>query len=169
VSPLLGPALHILTEPDHLVACLAIGLLAGQRPSRAQLRAIPIGFIGAFFVAFCVATLTGVGSAFESIDAFASAATLIVTGLLVAIPRISLFPLALVVTLATGVIHGFANGLAASALLAVAGAGGAAALLALLGMALAALLRAPWGVIAVRVLGSWAAAMGLILFGIALR
>lgn len=169
MSPLLGPALHILTEPDHLVACLAIGLLAGQRPSRAQLRAVLIGFIGAFFVALCVAALAGAGSAFESLDAFASAATLIATGLVVAVPRISFFPLALAVTLATGVIHGFANGLAASALLAVAGAGCSAALIAFAGAVLAALLRAPWGMIAVRVLGSWTAAMGLILFGIALR
>jgi urease accessory protein len=169
VSPLLGPALHILTEPDHLVACLAIGLLAGQRASRTQLLAMLGGFIAAFLVAFCVAAVASVGSAFESIDAFASAATLIVTGLLVAVPRVSFFPLALAVTLATGTIHGFANGLAASATLAVAGAGGAAALIALAGTLLAVSLREPWGLIAVRVLGSWTAAMGLILFGIALR
>ena len=165
---MLGPALHILTEPDHLVACFAIGLLAGQRAARRELLSLLAAFIGAFLISFCSAVLVG-GAAFESFDAFAAAATLIAVGLLVAIPRISLPPLAMAVVVATGAVHGFANGLAASTLLAAAGALPAAATIALLGAGLAALLRAPWGLIAVRVLGSWAAALGLILLGIALR
>lgn len=169
MPPLLAPALHILTEPDHLVACAAIGLLAGQRASPRQRAALLGSFVAAFVVAFCVPALAGIGAAFESIDAFASAATLIAAGLLVAVPRVAFLPVAMAVTVATGAVHGFANGLAAASLLAVAGAGGAAALIASLGALLAAILRAPWGLIAVRVLGSWAAAMGLILFGIALR
>jgi urease accessory protein len=163
----LEPALHILTEPDHLVACFAIGLLAGQR-SRQESLSLLAGFVGAFLVAFCAAVLVG-GAAFESVDAFAAAATLVAAGLLVAIPRISLPALAMAVAVATGAVHGFANGSAAPTLLAVAGAVPAAAAIALTGAGLAASLRAPWGLIAVRVLGSWAAALGLILFGIALR
>ena len=164
---MLGPALHILTEPDHLAACFVIGLLAGQR-SRREMLSLLAGFVGAFLVAFCMAVLAG-GVAFESIDAFAAAATLIAAGLLVAIPRVSLLPLVLAVAVVTGAVHGFANGIAASTLLAVAGAVPAAAAIAVIGAGLAASLRAPWGLIAVRVLGSWAAALGLILLGIALR
>jgi hydrogenase/urease accessory protein HupE len=164
----LGPALHILTEPDHLVACLAIGLLAGQRLGGREIAGLLNAFITAFVLAFCAAALTRL-AAFEAIDAFASACTLMGAGLLVAIPRISRFGIAIFVAVATGAIHGFANGLAATSLLTVFGAGGAAALIAVFGAMLAWLLRAPWGVIAVRVLGSWTAAMGLILFGIALR
>lgn len=166
---MLAPALHILTEPDHLVACFAIGLLAGQRASRPEALSLLAGLVGAFLVAFCVAAVGQFGDAVESLDAFAAAGTLIAAGLLVAIPRLSLGPLAMAVALATGVVHGFANGLAADTLLAVVGAVPAAASIALLGAGLATLLRAPWGLIAVRVLGSWTAAMGLILLGIALR
>ena len=165
---MLEPALHILTEPDHLAACFAIGLLAGQRASRRAALSLLAGFVGAFLVLFCVAALAHI-AAFESIEAFAAAGTLIAAGLLVAVPRISLPALAMGVALATGAVHGFANGLAAPTLLAAAGAVPAAASLALAGAGLAGLLRAPWGLIAVRVLGSWAAAMGLILVGIALR
>ena len=165
---MLEPALHILTEPDHLVACFAIGLLAGQRVARRELLSLLAAFIGAFLFLFCVAALAHI-AAFESIEAFAAAGTLIAAGLLVAVPRISLPALAMGVALATGAVHGFANGLAAPTLLAAAGAVPAAASLALAGAGLAGLLRAPWGLIAVRVLGSWAAAMGLILVGIALR
>ena len=166
---MLAPALHILTEPDHLVACFAIGLLAGQRAARRETLSLLAAFVGAFLVAFCVAAVGQFGDAFESLDAFAAAATLIATGLLVAVPRLSPAPLAMAVALATGVVHGFANGLAAATLLAVAGAVPAAALIAIAGYGLTALLKAPWGLIAVRVLGSWTAAMGLILVGIALR
>ena len=164
---MLDPALHILTEPDHLVACFAIGLLAGQRNGR-QIGWLLGAFITGFVVAFCAAALTR-SAAFESIDAFAAAGTLIAAGLLVAIPRFARLPLAVAVAAATGAIHGFANGLAAASLLAVLGAGGAAALIAAFGAGIGWLFRAPWGLIAVRVLGSWAAAMGLILVGIALR
>jgi urease accessory protein len=164
----LGPALHILTEPDHLVACFAIGLLAGKRASRNELVVLLGGFLLAFLVSFCAAALTQIAG-FESLDAYASAASLIAVGLLVAVPRLAVLGVAVAVAVGTGVVHGVANGLAAPEQLAVAGAGSAAALIAIAGCALAALLRAPWGLIAVRVLGSWTAAMGLILFGIALR
>lgn len=165
---MLEPALHILTEPDHLVACFAIGLLAGQRASRREGGLLFAGFLAAFLIAFCTAALTRV-AAFELVDAYASAGSLIAVGVLIAVPSIALPGLAMIVALGTGTVHGLANGLATSALLAVAGAGAAAALLAVAGWALAALLKAPWGAIAIRVLGSWAAALGLILLGIALR
>lgn len=165
---MLGPALHILTEPDHLVACFAIGLLAGQRASRNELIALLGAFLLAFLISFSAAALLRI-TAFESLDAYASAASLMAVGVLVAVPRLAILGVAVVVAVGTGVVHGVANGLAAPGQLAVAGAGNAAALIAIAGCALAALLKAPWGVIAVRVLGSWAAALGLILFGIALR
>jgi len=152
----LEPALHVLTEPDHLVACFAIGLLAGQRASRREAALLLAGF----WVAFCAGALTRIAS-FEAIDAYASAASLIAAGLVVALPRIAVPLLAMLVALATGTVHGLANALPAAL---------AAALVAAAGWALAAaFLRAPWGAIAVRVLGSWAAALGLILLGIALR
>ena len=165
---MLEPALHILTEPDHLVACFAIGLLAGQRGSRSEAVLLLAGFVVTFIVAFCVAALTRLAT-FESLDAYASAGSLIAAGALVALPRIAFPGLAMLAALGMGTVHGLANGLAASTLVAVAGAVAAAALIAIVGWALAALLKAPWGVIAVRVLGSWAAALGLILLGIALR
>jgi urease accessory protein len=165
---LLAPALHILTEPDHLVACFAIGLLAGQRSARREAMLLLAAFVITFAVAFCVAALTRLAT-FESLDAYASAVSLIAAGALVAVPRIAFPGVTMVAVLATGTVHGFANGLAASSPIAVASAGAAVALIAVAGWALAALLKAPWGVIAVRVLGSWAAALGLILLGIALR
>jgi hydrogenase/urease accessory protein HupE len=73
---------------------------------------------------------------------------------------------------ALGLVHGLANGLefAADALPAVwmLGAGVAAALVVALGTLLAATLDGPRGRIVVRVLGSWLAALGLMLLGLAL-
>ena len=170
---MLEPALHVLTEPDHLVACLAIGLLVGQRPSREQFLSVLGGFTGAFIVAFWLPGFVRIGPAFESIDAFASAMSLIAVGLLVAVPRAGPPALAVTIALATGAVHGLANGLGLpegeSHLIAAAFVGGAATLAAVVGAVLARLFKAPWGVLGVRVLGSWAAALGLILFGIALR
>ncbi|HEX9395975.1 MAG TPA: hypothetical protein VF943_04460, partial [Burkholderiales bacterium] len=70
-----------------------------------------------------------------------------------------------------GAIHGLALGLGLvkSGGLAVIGAAGAAIVLAAAGAGLAYVMDGARGRVVVRVLGSWSAALGLILLGLALR
>jgi hydrogenase/urease accessory protein HupE len=167
----LGPALHVFTEIDHLGAFLAVGLLAGQQAALAR----TIGLIVFGLVLVCGITAPFASDAIgalESIEGYLSPASLLVAGVLVAIGRPLPAWLVGLASGALGLVHGLANGLefAADALPAVwmLGAGVAAALVVALGTLLAATLDGPRGRIVVRVLGSWLAALGLMLLGLAL-
>ncbi len=167
----LGPALHVFTEIDHLGAFLAVGLLAGQQAM--PIRTTALTLFGIALVCGMVAPLAfGAVSGFESAEAFLTSASLLLTGVLVAVGR--RLPVWLV-GLASGTLgfaHGLANGLAIAgdsrAALSMLGAGVAAALVVAVGTLLAAVLDGPRGRIVVRVLGSWAAALGLMLLGLAI-
>jgi hydrogenase/urease accessory protein HupE len=166
----LGPALHVFTEIDHLAAFLAVGLLAGQ-----QARSNRITGLGAFGVALAtglVAPLALDVNGFESAEGLLASASLLVTGVLVAVGRRLLPWLVGLASGVLGLVHGLANGLAFAAVsraaLSMLGAGVAAALVAAVGTVLAAALVGPRGRIVVRALGSWLAALGLMLLGLAL-
>lgn len=172
-GPFFGPALHVFTEADHVAACLAIGLLAGQQEMRPRAAGL-VSFAAALVVMVITASL-----AFDRLQVFGTAeaslspATLLVAGVLIALARKLSIWLIASVSAAMGMVHGLANGLSigASALPAVSllGAAGAAILTALIGALLASGFSATWARIAVRAVGSWIAALGLILFGLAVR
>ena len=166
-----GPALHVFTEIDHVAAFLAVGLLAGQQAVRIRTTGL---------VAFGLALLCGIAAplAFAAFDGLGSgerlliSASLVVTGVLVAVGRQLPVWLAGLASGALGLLHGLANGLEIAAgtraVMSVSGAVVATAVIVAAGTLFAAILGGPRGRIVVRVLGSWVAALGLMLLGLAL-
>jgi len=168
VSSGLGPfydgALHLLLSPGDLAGLLAIALLAGLRGARA----------GRFTVitlpaAWLLAGLLGLGLPALPDPRWLDIVSLLVPGLLVAADA-RLSPVALAALAAAyGLLHGLFNGAALAAI----GAGTSA----LLGIVLTALvltllvaaavtpLRVLWARVAIRIAGSWVAAVGLLMLG----
>jgi len=164
LGPFYDGALHLLLSPADLLGLLAMALLAGLRGTRSGrlvVMALP--------AAWLLGGLVGLGLPPMQNLTWLGVASFLVLGLLVA-ADVKLPPIA-VASLATayGALHGLLNGAA----LASIGAGPAT----LLGIALTVLvlvllttaaivpLRALWARVAVRVAGSWVAAVGMLMLG----
>jgi hydrogenase/urease accessory protein HupE len=164
LGPFYDGALHLLLSPGDLLGVLALGLLAGLRGARAGRFAVIV-----LPVAWLLAGLLGLALAFESDLTWLGVISFLVLGLLVAAD--AKLPPATVAALAGayGALHGLTNGAALAAI----GAGSsplfglvlAVLTLALLTSAAVVPLRAFWARIAVRVAGSWVAAVGLLMLG----
>lgn len=170
-GPFLGAALHVFAAVDHAAAFLVVGLLAGQQPAKRG--AVALGaFAFALLLLIRAPLVTSLFGQFAETEAILSAAVLFLCGSLVALGLrlpvwLSAFAAALL-----GAVHGLALGLGITGkhvALSIAGAAGAAILLAVAGAGLAYVMDGPRGRVVVRVLGSWSAALGLILLGLALR
>ena len=167
LGPVYDGLVHFLLSPEDLVPVLALALFAGLRGAAHGRRALFVlpgawllgGFVG-------MAATTSRGSALTAIS------FLLLGGLLAADAALSLRATTVLAAL-VGLFHGYLNG---------AGMGqpgvGAVALLGLvlavfvlvaLAAALVVRLRWPWTRIAVRVVGSWITASGLLMVGWALR
>lgn len=158
---------HLLASPEDLIPALALALCAGLRGPRSGRRALFL--LPPAWLAGGLVGLSMPGSASFPVPAI----SFLALGVLVAadLP----LPAWAVAALATGlgVAHGFMNGAA------LAGAGSgvrgligiAAALFVVVALVLGAVvaLQRPWKRIAVRVAGSWIAAIGLLLLGWSLR
>jgi hydrogenase/urease accessory protein HupE len=159
---------HVLLSPDELLGVMGLALLAGQngvRCSRLLLGTLP--------VAWMLGGLLGLyQSAAVSLPAVSSLA-LVVIGTLVARDR--RVRAAVLISLAGtfGALHGYGNGtVAAQSPLGMTGLLGISATIFVLVALLAAFtvsLRPLWTQVAVRVAGSWIAAIGLLLTGWVLR
>ena len=168
LGPFYDGVSHFTLTPEDLLPALALALLAGQRGSRT-------GRLALF--ALSVAWLAGglAGLAFPtntSAPALTTVSFLALGGLVAADARLRpewVTALALVL----GLLHGYLNGAAMSqAKLGALGLVGIVTTLFVAVTLVAALvvaLRAPWARIAVRVAGSWIAAIGLLLLGWSLR
>jgi len=168
LGPFYDGVSHFALTPEDLLPALALALLAGQRGSsagRLALFALP----GAWLVGGLL------GLAFPTISyapVLTTGSFLALGGLVAAEARLRpewVTALAVVV----GLLHGYLNGAAmAQAKLGTLGVVGIVSTLFVV-VALAAAtvvaIRAPWGRIAVRVAGSWIAAVGLLLLGWSLR
>lgn len=165
VGDLYAGLLHVLTALEHVLPFIALSLLAGQRGQKAQAEAVLLVFPFALMLgataALWVAPLPGL--------AFFNVASAILLGGLVAaawpLPRVVFYGLVVVF----GLSHGFANGEAISvsikAYLFILGIGlGGLAILAYGTLMVDFLLKrkAGWLLIAVRVAGSWIAAIGVL-------
>jgi len=158
---------HLLMSPDDLIPALALALYAGLRGPRAgrfALFLLPaawlagglVGLMAHARVTFPVATVS-----------FLTLGALVAADLPLPAPAIGTLAAAL------GLAHGFVNGAA----LAGVGSGArglvgiVAALFVVVALASAFVvaLERPWKRIAVRVAGSWIAAVGLLLLGWSLR
>ena len=159
---------HPLISPEDLLPAVAVTLLAGlggARQGRFVLAILP----GAWLAGMAAGWAIGLPPAPAWLGAVATA---FIGALVAGDPRL---PLAAVTALATvlGALHGYDNGrdLAATtgALLAIAGI--ACSLFAMVSLLAGqvAVLQAQWARLAVRISGSWIAAIGLLMFGWSMR
>ena len=169
LGPFYGGLVHPLTALEHLLPLVALGLLAGQQgapAARRMLVLLPLGLAGGAWLSYPRPIWTGIQ--------VLNLLSLLVLGLLVAVNRRLPTGVTEGLGLIVGVTHGAANGAAAAAAgvsreLFVAGLLTAGVVLATLVPALVLSLRAAWGRVAVRVVGSWIGAVGLLLCSLALR
>jgi hydrogenase/urease accessory protein HupE len=168
LGPIYDGIAHLLMSFDDLLPVVALALLAGLNGARA-------GRLVLFIlpVAWLAGGIAGVFAAGAAPPAIVTSLSLLALGVLTA-ASVQLRPL-LVVVLATalGLIHGWLNGAAiaaagreASGLFGIAGT---VFVVVALAAALVVSLRKPWTRIAVRVAGSWIAAVGLLVLGWSLR
>jgi hydrogenase/urease accessory protein HupE len=164
LGPFYDGAMHLALSPGDLLGLVAATLLAGLRGARAgrlTLVALPL--------AWFIAGLIGLALPFTIDLPWLAVLSFAILGVLVAVDP-SLPPLAVASLAASfGALHGLLNG----SVLGVIGAGvpslvGIVAtvfLTALLVSAAVVSLRPAWTRIAVRVAGSWVAAVGMLMFG----
>jgi urease accessory protein len=164
LGPFYNGMLHLLLSPGDLLAVLAVSLLAGQSgkaSARSAAIMLPAAWSGAALAGLALGTSAGLG--------WLEVSLLIVLGILVAV-GIQLHALVMTPLAAlTGLVHGLENAGAFvasdSSLVAVAGIAAAVLVLTLLVAAFAVSLRAAWTRIALRVGGSWIAAIGMLMLG----
>jgi urease accessory protein len=169
LGPFYGGLVHPLTALEHLLPLVALGLLAGQQgatTARRVLVLLPLGLAGGAWLPYPRSTEGGMTGL--------NLLSLVVLGLLVAVNRRLPAGVMESLTLIVGGTHGAANGAAAAAAgvpreLFIAGLLTAGFILATLVPALVLSLRAAWGGVAIRVVGSWIGAVGLLLCSLALR
>ena len=168
MGPVYDGLLHFVTSPEDLIPALALALLAGLRGAAYGRRAL-------FTVpaAWLLGSLAGSAASATSGGAVLSSLWfLLLGGLVAADARLSLRATTALAAL-VGLVHGYFNGTgmgqSASTVLAVLGLVAAVFILIALAAALVVQLRAQWTRIAVRVVGSWIAATGLLLLGWAVR
>lgn len=157
---------HLLLTPEDFVPVLALALYAGLRGTAAGRKAmfqLPL----AWLVGGLIGTTVSLTIPFP-----VAALSFLLLGGLVAADLCLPAAAVTVLSVLLGLAHGFLNGVALSEGAGTLGLVGITAILFVLVTLAAALvisLGKPWMRIAVRVGGSWIAAMGLLMFGWALR
>ena len=156
-NPLIDGLTHPVSGGDHLLAMLALGLLAAQMGDRA-IWALPVTFVGAMIAGGLLADGTPLAGVEPMI-----LASVVILGVLVAmamrLPMAALLPMVAVFGAAHGWAHG-AEGPAQGAGLYAAGFAAATMALHLLGIVLG---RAARGAMALRWLGGATSVAGLAL------
>jgi hydrogenase/urease accessory protein HupE len=168
LGPVYDGISHLLVSPDDLVPVLALALLAGLNGPTAGRSAL-FALTGAWL-------LGGVGgfvAAAPSLPPASTAVSFLLLGVLTAMDRRLSARLVAGLAVAVGLLHGWLNGvslaLAQREGLGIAGIVGATFVVVAVACAAVVSLRIPWTRIAVRVAGSWVAAIGLLMLGWSLR
>ena len=168
LGPVYDGISHVFVSPDDLVPIVAVALLAGMNGPSAG-RAALFGLTGAWLVGgVCGVTL----GAPVLPAAITTASFLLLGGLIAADRRL---PPRVVAALAgvVGFLHGWLNGVSLAAAqregVGLAGIVMTTFVLVAIASALVVSLRPAWARIAVRVAGSWVAAIGLLMLGWSLR
>ncbi len=168
LGPVYDGISHVLMSPDDLVPIIAIALLAGLNGATAARHTL-----FAATAAWVLAGIAGFVAGQPLLSAATPAISFLALGVLIAADW-KLSPV-LVTALAVlvGSLHGWLNGAgiaeAQRELLGLVGIGATVFVLVALAAALVVSLRAQWSRVAVRVAGSWEAAIGLLMLGWALR
>jgi len=168
LGPFYDGVSHFVLTPEDLMPALALALLAGQRGSRAgryTLFALPLAWL--------LSGLVGLALPMMSDAPALTAVSFVALGGLVAAEARLRPEWVCGLAALLGVVHGHLNGSAMSqAKLGTLGLVGIVSTLFMvvaLAAAMVVAIRVPWGRIAVRVAGSWIAAVGLLLLGWSLR
>ena len=167
LGPVYDGLAHFLLSPEDLVPVLALALFAG-------LRGVSYGRRALFVLpaAWLLGGLVGMAAATNRGTALTAISFLLLGGLLAADARLSLRATTVLAAL-VGLFHGYLNGagMGLPGVGAVALLGLVSAVFVLVALAAASVvrLRWPWTRIAVRVVGSWIAASGLLMVGWAAR
>jgi hydrogenase/urease accessory protein HupE len=160
--------MHLALSPDDLLGVLAVALLSGlvgARHGRTVLFMLSATWL--------VGGLLGLQFEKEISLPVVNTLSFLVVGALIALDR--KLPLALVAGLASalGLLHGFLNGTAMSqagnGIVALMGIATGVFVIVTIVAACVVSLRVAWARVAVRVAGSWIAAIGLLMLGWALR
>jgi hydrogenase/urease accessory protein HupE len=167
LGPAYDGAVHLLLSPEDLVSAFALALLAGLRGAtcgRLTLFALP--------AAWLTGGLAGMTAAHSS-GATATVVSFVLLGTLVAIDARLSVRMLTALAVSVGLAHGFVNGAGMGpfgvGVQALFGLASALFVLTTLVVAFVVQLRQPWSRIAVRVLGSWIAASGLLMLGWAMH
>lgn len=153
---------HLLLTPEDLVPAMAVALYAGLRgkePGRLALFFFPFAWLIGGFAGLLVTYSPGYSL---------SVLSFLLLGALIAADLRMPAPIFTLLAVAVGTMHGFFNGIAMRSGPGVSGLLGIAATLFVLvaiGSAVVVSLRASWTRVAVRVAGSWIAAVGLLMLG----
>ena len=169
LGPIYDGISHVLLSPDDLVPVLAMALLAGLNGPTAGRRTL-LALTGAWLVGGIGGYLTGAAGPPGTATA---AASFLLLGVLTAADR-RLSPSVLsALAAAVGLLHGWLNGAGLAEVqregLTLLGIAGAIFVLVAIAAAFVVSLRASWARVAVRVAGSWVAAIGLLMLGWWLR
>jgi urease accessory protein len=157
---------HLVMTPEDLIPALAIALLAGLRgpaPGRRALFALPLAWFAGGLLGVSMDGLPTVPVA---------AISFLILGVLVAADLKLSQKLLASIVIAVGFVHGVLNGVALKEGAGILGLIGIMATLFVIVAIVSALivsLKQPWTRIAVRVAGSWVAAMGMLMFGWLMR
>lgn len=163
---------HFMLSPDDVVPVIALALLAGLRGAKAG-RSVLFGLPPAWLLGGLAAVFLPGWTILPG--QLIAAISFLVIGILVAADLAMSASFVLAIACVLGMVHGFGNGSAMREAGAANGAlqliGVASALFVILALvsAFVVALRKAWTRIAVRVVGSWIAAMGLLLLGWYLR
>ena len=168
MGPIYDGMLHFLTSPEDLLPVVGLALLAGLRGKsygRSAMFTLPLAWLSGYLI--------GLSATVGAANPFVSAFGLLLVGVLVATDaKLSLLATTALVAI-VGLVHGYFNGtgmgVSGAAVVAALGLVFAIFVLVVLVAALVAWLRAHWARIAVRVVGSWIAASGILMLGWALR
>ena len=168
LGPVYDGLLHFLFTPEDIISVLALALLAGQRGAAHSRRALFV-LPATWFLGGLVGLNTSITSGGT---ALACLSFLILGGLLAADANLSprvLSALSAIVGLSHGFLNGAGLGKPQDPALVLLGLVFAVFVLVVIAAAFVVRLRHQWARIAVRVVGSWVVASGLLLFGWAAR
>jgi urease accessory protein len=167
LGPVYDGLLHFFLSPEDLIPVLALALFGGLRGApygRRALFTLPAAWLAAGFLGMALNTSGG--------GTLTAISFLLLGGLVAADVKLSLQGTTTLAAL-VGFLHGYLNGAAmgqpGAGSLALVGLVSGVFILVALAAAFVTRLQLPWTRIAVRVLGSWIAASGLLMLGWAMR
>jgi urease accessory protein len=168
LGPVYDGISHVLLSPDDLLPLLALGVLAGLNGPTAGRRAL-----FTLTLAWLLGGLAGFVVGHPLVPVGVTAASFLVLGGLTAADRRLSPAVVTAIALAVGLLHGWLNGAAIAEAqhepLGLVGIVSATFVLVALAGAFVVSVRAAWARVAVRVAGSWVAAIGLLMLGWSLR